>query len=107
MPEVRGHRFDKELERDCFFLFFVDGRPIPAREGETVAAAMIAAGLLSSRITAAAGERRGYYCGMGVCWECVMVVDGQRSIRTCRTFARPGMCVETQVDAGGDVPGHD
>ena len=107
MSEVRAHRFDKELERNSQLEFFVDGKPVPALEGETVAAAMIAAGLLTSRFTASKGERRGYYCGMGVCWECVMVVDGQRSIRTCRTFARPDMYVETQVDAGGDVRGHD
>lgn len=107
MPEVRGHRIDKGLDRESYFEFFVDGKPVPAREGETVAAAMIAAGLLASRITASTGERRGYYCGMGLCWDCVMVVDGQRSVRTCRTFARPGMCVETQVDTGGYGPSHD
>jgi len=106
MPENRGRRCDKELERDRSFEFFVDGKPVPAREGETVAAAMIAAGLHSSSITVA-GEGRGYYCGMGVCWECVMVVDGRRSVRTCKTSALPGMRVETQVDAGGEGPDHD
>ena len=107
MPDARGYRFDRQVVEDRKFEFFVDGKPVPAREGETVAAAMIAAGLCSSRITSGTGEERGYYCGMGVCWECVMVVDGRRSVRTCRTFARPGMRVETQVDAVEDSVGHD
>ena len=80
MPEVRSHRFDKELERDSYFEFFVDGKLVPAREGETVATAMIAAGLLTARITASTEERRGYYCGMGICWESTSwsLEDGER-----------------------------
>ena len=53
----------------------VDGRPVDCSVGDTVAAALVAAGELICRVTRE-GERRGVFCGMGVCHECVMTVDG-------------------------------
>jgi len=74
----------------------VDGGRVPAHAGETVAAALLAAGRRALRWTAGRGEPRGVYCAMGVCGECIMVVDGEPGVRTCVTLAAPGMTVQTQ-----------
>ena len=77
----------------------VDGEPVEAYEGESVAAAVMADGGLALRRTEQ-GEPRGFYCGMGVCFDCVMVVDGVPQTRTCVTWVRDGMAVEHQIGAG-------
>jgi aerobic-type carbon monoxide dehydrogenase small subunit (CoxS/CutS family) len=74
--------------------FFVDGRPVEACPGETIATALLAAGTRTLRRTAGRGEPRGLYCVMGVCWECGMLVAG-RTVRACVTPATPGLVVET------------
>lgn len=71
------------------------GRRVAARGSDSVASALVAAGELGLRETAA-GERRGVFCGMGVCQECVVVVDGVPGLRACMTPARDGMVVEPQ-----------
>ncbi len=74
----------------------VDGDPIPAREGEPIAAAIIAAGRLKLRHTRKSGEPRGVFCGIGRCTDCVMTVDGQANVRTCVTPVKAGMKIVTQ-----------
>ena len=73
----------------------VDGLAVPAFDGETVAAALLAAGRRVLRTAPRQAEPRGMYCGIGLCFDCVATVDGQRSVRTCRTPVRDGMRVET------------
>ncbi len=74
----------------------VNGREIQAREGEPVAAAMLAAGLKVFRRTPKLHSPRGVYCAIGRCTDCVMRVDGTPSVRTCVTAARDGMVIESQ-----------
>jgi thioredoxin reductase len=71
------------------------GRPIAAVEGETIAAAIIAGGEQRFRRTRDGG-RRGVFCGMGVCQECLVTVDGAHGQRACMTRIRAGMVVEPQ-----------
>ena len=97
---VPGHG----LERGAPVEIVLDGQPVQAFEGETVAAAVMAAGGLELRRTED-GSPRGYFCGMGVCFDCVMVVDGVPSTRTCVTWVRDGMTVEHQAGAGAPAPG--
>jgi sarcosine oxidase subunit alpha len=73
----------------------VDGVETVAYEGESVAAAMLAAGRRDLRVSPRRGEPRGMYCGIGLCFECVLTVDGQRGVRTCQTRVRDGLRVET------------
>lgn len=94
------------LERGAQVGIVVDGAPVEAYEGESVAAAVMAAGDLRLRQTEQ-DEPRGYYCGMGVCFECVMVVDGVPHTRTCVTFVRDGMTVQRQAGPGPDALTHD
>jgi len=68
----------------------VDGRAIAAHDGQTIAAALMAAGRRVFRHTHT-GQPRGLYCGMGVCFECAVTVDGVAGQRACVTRVRPGM----------------
>lgn len=58
--------------------FFFDGRRVTACAGDTVAAALWAAGIRQLRTSPRAGEPRGMFCAMGVCQECVVLINGQR-----------------------------
>jgi 2Fe-2S iron-sulfur cluster binding domain len=78
----------------------VDGRGVEAREGEPIAAALVAAGVRVFRTTSKRGEPRQLFCGIGRCTDCVMLVDGQPNVRTCVTPVREGMRVETQHGRG-------
>lgn len=92
------------LERGRRVRMSIDGVPAEAYEGESVAAAVMADGDIALRRTGAQ-DPRGYYCGMGVCFDCVMVVDGVPNTRTCVTWVRDGMTVERQIGASAaDAP---
>ena len=93
-------RIDQGLERGASFAFTVDGERVEAFPGETVAAALLASGARALRSTAKRGQPRSLYCGMGICWDCLVTVDGAPSQRACMTEAKPGMRVETQRGAG-------
>ena len=76
---------------------------VPAIEGETVAAALAAAGISALR-RSRSGEARGIFCGMGVCFECLVTVDGRPAQRACMTKVRDGMSVAAQRDDRPTVP---
>lgn len=78
----------------------VDGRPIPARPGEPVAVALLAAGRLVLGRSVKYHRPRGAVCYEGRCDGCLMRVDGRPNVMTCRTPARDGMVVETQNVVG-------
>lgn len=78
----------------------VDGQPIHAFEGESVASALLVSGCRSLRTTARLDEPRGMYCGIGVCFDCVMTIDGRPNVRTCQAPVRAGMRVESQRGNG-------
>ena len=82
-----------------------EGRSVPAIEGETVAAALTAAGITSLR-RSRGGDPRGVFCGMGVCFECLVTVDGLPAQRACMTRVRDGMAVAAHRDdeAAGATP---
>jgi D-hydroxyproline dehydrogenase subunit gamma len=75
-----------------------DGQTVRARDGDSVASALLAAGIRVTRETAVSGAPRGPWCMMGACFECVAIVDGQRGTRTCMTQATEGMRVDIQRD---------
>jgi D-hydroxyproline dehydrogenase subunit gamma len=68
----------------------VDGAPLQAHLGESVAAALIADGEVALR-TSRGGSARGLFCGMGVCFECLVMVDGVPNTRACMTWVQDGM----------------
>jgi len=73
----------------------VDGAPVAARAGDTVAAALLGAGLRAFRATAVSGAPRGPFCMMGSCFDCVVTIDGQRNVQACLARVADGMRVET------------
>lgn len=89
-------RVDADVERAPAFEIQVDGRAVTAHPGESVAAALLAAGVPATRRSVRRREPRAYFCGMGVCWECAVRVDGGRRERACMLEARPGMRIETE-----------
>jgi sarcosine oxidase subunit alpha len=74
----------------------VDGQAIEVERGATLAAAMMNAGVTAFRASVA-GEPRGPLCGMGVCFECRVTVNGVPHQRACLLACEMGMVVETGV----------
>jgi predicted molibdopterin-dependent oxidoreductase YjgC len=72
----------------------VDGRAIPIHAGDSVAAVIMRTGTLIFR-RSRSGEPRGLYCGIGVCNDCLVTVDGRPNLRACVTPAVAGATVET------------
>jgi len=72
--------------------FSFDGQRIEARAGDTVAMALWAAGQPALRASSRDGAPRGVLCNMGICYECLVVVDGD-TVRGCMQVVRDGMDV--------------
>ncbi len=88
-------RVQKGVERGQKFEILVDGEKIPAYEGETIGAVLLAAGRRTLRYSKKHNHPRGLYCGIGLCQECRIVVNGMPNIQACQTFATPGCRIET------------
>jgi hypothetical protein len=93
-------RFNEGVARGRTLRVFLDGRLIEAYEGESVAAALLAAGVKAFRTSAKKQEPRGPYCGMGTCFECVLTIDGVPNVRSCRVTVQDGMQLKTQQGLG-------
>jgi len=72
----------------------VNGTPVTMPEGSMVAAAVLKAGFTSFR-RSVSGEMRGPLCGMGVCFECRVTINGETHARSCQTLCASGMEVRT------------
>jgi predicted molibdopterin-dependent oxidoreductase YjgC len=90
-----GQRIDAGAARGERITFTVDDDTVEAFEGETIAAALLAAGRRSLRRTWLTGAPRGLFCCMGICFECVVEVDGEMNVPSCVTLVKPGMRVST------------
>lgn len=72
-----------------------DGTPITAAAGQSLGAALIDAGIRSWHTTRHGGRPRGLFCGIGVCFDCLVTVDGHPNQRACLVPIREGMLVES------------
>ena len=77
----------------------IDGQPHAARNGDTVAATLLAAGFAACRTTPVTGSARGPFCMMGVCFDCLVVIDGQPNQQGCMIPVRDGMRIDRQQGA--------
>lgn len=77
-----------------------DGTEIPFVSGQTVAGALLAHGIHSWRTTRVNDRPRGVFCGIGVCFDCLVTVDGDPNERACLVLAEPGMRITTQIGTG-------
>lgn len=73
--------------------FTFDGEPMRAEAGQTIAAALMADGIVSWRLTRFGDSPRGILCGIGVCYDCLLTLNGEPNVRAC----------VTRVEAGDDV----
>ena len=94
LPDQRGRKVR----------FRFEGEPVEALEGDSVAAALLAAGNGPLRTTPKSGAGRAPYCMMGVCFECLVEINGIPNRQACLTEVRDGMMVRRQRGAPG-LPG--
>jgi sarcosine oxidase subunit alpha len=76
--------------------FTFNGQELFGVEGQSVAAALIANEKRITRRTRHEEKARGIFCGIGVCYDCLITIDGQKNLRSCITALRQGMVVEVQ-----------
>lgn len=84
------------------FTVTLDGREIEALPGQTAAAALWTAGVTSWRTTRGAGRPRGVFCGIGVCFDCLVTVNDRPGMRACLVTLQPGDAIRTQEGTGHD-----
>jgi aerobic-type carbon monoxide dehydrogenase small subunit (CoxS/CutS family) len=75
--------------------FSFNGRDFQCESGQTIAAALIAADQRELRSTRFGSEPRSIFCGIGICYDCVVVVDGIANQRSCLVEVKSGMRVES------------
>ena len=93
---IENHPIIHDFKKGRIVTFTFDGRPMEGYEGEPIAMALKANGVLIHRTTRKNGDPRGMFCAIGRCTDCVMVVNGRPNVRTCVTPLEDGMTVETQ-----------
>ena len=79
--------------------FRFDGRDLAAPEGVSVAAALLENGVVALRETPVGGRSRGPFCMMGVCFECMLEIDGLENVQGCMTPVQEGMRIKRQNQA--------
>jgi len=79
-----------------------DGEEVEAQEGQTVAGVLLAKGIRSWRTTRGEGRPRGLFCGIGVCFDCLVRVNGVPDVRACQRLVADGDDIRTQ--AGAELP---
>lgn len=94
---IINRRIEKGVERGKGFEIEVDGEKVLAYEGETIAAALLAARKRVCCKTNINKESRGIYCGIGICMGCRMIVDGKPNTLVCQTLATPNCKVQAQI----------
>lgn len=100
MNRIKRHPILGEENIERYVEILYNGTSLQAKEGEMIAAALLAHNISVFRYTSKEKKPRGLYCGIGRCTDCVMVVDGVPNVRTCVTPVRQGMRVETQNGTG-------
>ncbi len=78
------------INRGQVFSITVNGQPIEAYPGESIATVLAIAGYRAFRATDASASPRGIFCGMGICFDCLVTVNGLPNQRACMTEARAG-----------------
>lgn len=98
---MNPHEF-MDTRPDPGFTVTFDGRVIAALPGQTVAAALWTAGVIAWRSTRHEGRPRGVFCGIGVCFDCLLIVNDRPNQRACLVSVRPGDSIRTQQGTGHD-----
>ena len=91
-----AYRIQNDTRRGMAFTIIIDGQAALAYPGETLATVMLANGLRVFRHTSIKKQPRGLYCGMGICFDCLVTLNGRPNVRACQTLAQPDDVVERQ-----------
>ncbi|MEO0069535.1 MAG: (2Fe-2S)-binding protein [candidate division WOR-3 bacterium] len=89
-----------EFDRGPEVTFYFEGKPIKGFWGETIAAALVANGIKVFRYSEKHHRPRGFFCAVGKCSSCLMVVDGKPNTMVCMEPVREGIRVERQKGRG-------
>ena len=73
----------------------INNMPVIAYEGELVSTVLLEEGIHVFQIKHKSGNPSGIYCGMGICYECLVTIDGVPNTRACQTSVAEGMIIET------------
>jgi hypothetical protein len=92
-----GLRIKSVIARKQPFKIQVNGRQVIAYPGETIATVLLADGYKMFRHSALSAEPRGAFCGMGLCFDCLVTLNGKPNVRACITVVQPGDMVERQI----------
>ena len=109
MTSRPAHRGNAQLDHDACVAaddrvtISVDGAPVEARRGQSIAGALLAGGSTAWRGAARDGRPRGLFCGIGVCFECLVTVDGAPDVRACQRRVAEGQRVATQGCVRGEA----
>jgi len=79
---------------------FLNGEPVQAPAGQSVGAFLLTAGHRATRTTRFGGKPRGMFCGIGICFDCLVTIDGATNQRACVTRIVEGMKIKTQDGSG-------
>ena len=104
---IAEHPILGKQEKGRIVTFTYNGKPMQGYEGEPIAAALKAAGVMIHRYTKKQHKPRGIFCAIGRCTDCVMVVNGKPNIRTCVTPLEEGMTVQTQDGVSAQPDGQE
>ena len=88
--------FRRLVEPQKTLIFTFDGKPLKAARGDSVAAALLAAGVGAFRHSVVGGEPRAPYCMMGICFDCLVTIDGIANRQGCQVDVAQGMEVQSQ-----------
>ncbi len=80
--------------------FIYDGKTVFGYEGDTIASALHAMGVKVLSRSIELNRPRGFYCAIGNCSSCYMIVNGKPNVKTCVTLLKENMVVKTQVNKG-------
>lgn len=97
---VTAQRVEGDVARGRAVHIVINGEMVQCFEGETVAVAMLTAQGPVTRTSSRLGKPRGLYCGIGVCFECAVTIDGRPNVRACQTLVRDGIQVQSQEGLG-------
>ncbi len=96
MDRIENHPILHSFPKGKLVKFEHDGKTLVGYEGEPIAIAVKANGVMVHRYTSRHSQPRGVFCAIGRCTDCVMIVDGMPNVRTCITPLQEGMQVQTQ-----------
>ena len=88
-----------QKSQDNVVTIWFEENPVQAQEGDSVAAALLIAGVKYLRNAQVSGKPRMPYCWMGVCYECLLEIDGEQNQQSCLITVKEGMRVRRQSPA--------